>query len=44
MIVIAHRLATLQHCDHIYKLDEGKIVAEGSYREIVKKEGTTQNE
>jgi len=29
MIVIAHRLTTVQHCDRIYRLDQGKIVSVG---------------
>ena len=36
MIVIAHRLSTLQHCDQIYRLKEGKIVAVGSYQDIIR--------
>jgi ABC-type bacteriocin/lantibiotic exporter with double-glycine peptidase domain len=35
MIVIAHRLTTLKHCDRIYKLRDGKIVNVGSYNEII---------
>jgi ABC-type bacteriocin/lantibiotic exporter with double-glycine peptidase domain len=35
MIVIAHRLSTLQHCNKIFQLDRGRIVRAGSYREIV---------
>ncbi len=27
-IVIAHRLSTLRHCDHIFVLDQGKIIEE----------------
>ncbi len=30
MIVIAHRLTTVMHCDRIYRLDQGRIVATGS--------------
>ena len=26
IIMIAHRLSTLKHCDHIYRLEQGKIV------------------
>ena len=36
MIVIAHRLTTLQHCDQIYKLEDGCIVGHGSYNKMIK--------
>ena len=36
MIVIAHRLTTLKHCDRIYKLENGRVVAVGSYKELIK--------
>ena len=36
IIVIAHRLSTLKHCDRIYKLDNGRIVDVGSYQKIIK--------
>ena len=35
MIVIAHRLTTLQHCDRIYELKKGKVVNVGSYQELI---------
>ena len=35
IIVIAHRLTTLQHCDHIYRLDNGVIVEHGSFSQVV---------
>jgi ABC-type multidrug transport system fused ATPase/permease subunit len=35
MIIIAHRLTTVEHCDRIYLLDKGRIVQSGSYREVV---------
>lgn len=38
-IVIAHRLSTLQHADRILYLHEGKIVEEGTYDELMKKNG-----
>lgn len=40
-IVIAHRLSTIQKMDRIIVLDDGKIVEEGSHKELVgKKNGT----
>ena len=35
LIVIAHRLTTVQHCDRIYRLKNGAIVAQGTYESIV---------
>ncbi|MDQ5963719.1 MAG: transporter ATP-binding protein [Patescibacteria group bacterium] len=39
-IVIAHRLSTIQKMDRIIVLDEGKIVEEGSHKELLAKNGT----
>ncbi len=35
MIIIAHRLTTVGHCDRIYLLEGGRIVKSGSYEEVV---------
>lgn len=40
-IVIAHRLSTIQKMDRILVLDKGKIVEEGSHKELVRKKGGT---
>ena len=37
LIVIAHRLTTVQHCDQIYLLKNGRIVESGSFNQVVKK-------
>ena len=37
MIVIAHRLTTVQHCDRIYRLEQGKIVKEGTPDQLLQK-------
>lgn len=39
-IVIAHRLSTIQKMDRIIVLDDGKIVEEGSHKELLAKNGT----
>ena len=38
-IVIAHRLSTIRHCDRILVLDKGRIAEEGSYDELIAKNG-----
>ena len=35
-VVIAHRLSTVQNCDRILVMDNGKIVEQGSYDELMK--------
>ena len=38
-IVIAHRLSTIKHCDRILVIDEGKIVEDGTYDELIEQGG-----
>ncbi len=35
LIIIAHRLSTVEHCDRIYLMEKGLIVKFGSYQEVV---------
>jgi ABC-type bacteriocin/lantibiotic exporter with double-glycine peptidase domain len=35
VIIVAHRLTTLQHCNVIYKIEGGEIVEYGDYNRIV---------
>ena len=39
MLVVAHRLSTVQHADHIIVLSKGKIVEKGSHRELLRQQG-----
>ncbi len=38
-IVIAHRLSTIRHCDRILVLEKGKIVEDGTYDELIERNG-----
>ena len=42
-LVIAHRLATVQHADRIVVLDRGAIVAQGTHAELMKEGGLYAN-
>ena len=37
--VIAHRLSTIQKADRIFYIDQGKIMEEGSSKELLEKKG-----
>lgn len=39
IILIAHRLSTIMHADTIFVLEKGKIVEQGSHRELVDQKG-----
>ncbi|MBQ3276110.1 MAG: NHLP bacteriocin export ABC transporter permease/ATPase subunit [Oscillospiraceae bacterium] len=38
-IVIAHRLSTIKNCDRILVLDKGRIMEDGTYDELIEKNG-----
>jgi ABC-type bacteriocin/lantibiotic exporter with double-glycine peptidase domain len=37
--VIAHRLNTIQRADYIYVMDKGRIIEEGSFKQLMKSKG-----
>ncbi len=38
-IVVAHRLSTVRHCDRILVVDGGRIAEEGTYEELIGRDG-----
>ncbi|MBR3235628.1 MAG: hypothetical protein IKG11_08430 [Atopobiaceae bacterium] len=38
-LAIAHRLSTVRHCDRILVVDGGRIAEEGTYDELIGKDG-----
>ena len=38
-IVVAHRLSTIKHCDRIVVIDEGRIIEDGTYDELIEQNG-----
>jgi ABC-type multidrug transport system fused ATPase/permease subunit len=35
VIIVAHRLSTVEYCDRLYRLDAGRIVDEGTFNEVM---------
>ena len=36
ILIVAHRLSTVEHCDRLYRLEQGKIIAAGSPQHLLK--------
>ena len=43
MLVVAHRLSTIQHSDKIFVLSKGKIIESGNHQELLRKRGYYYN-
>ena len=43
IIMIAHRLKTVQKCDQIFFIDNGKVIDKGTYQELIKKNERFKN-
>jgi ABC-type multidrug transport system fused ATPase/permease subunit len=35
IIVIAHRLSTIRYCDMVYRFERGRLVAQGTYEQVI---------
>jgi len=40
VVVIAHRLATVEHADQILVVDDGRVVQKGTHAQLMSEEGT----
>ncbi len=43
LVIIAHRLSTVRHCDRLLLLDEGRLVDAGTYDELLARNDHFQN-
>lgn len=37
LLIVAHRLSTVEHCDWLYRLEQGRVVEYGSAREVLRR-------
>ena len=37
VIIVAHRLSTVEQCDHLFRLEQGMVVDDGSAELIIRK-------
>ena len=35
ILLIAHRLTTVKHCESIVELEQGRVAAQGSYEQLI---------
>jgi ATP-binding cassette subfamily B protein len=40
VIIVAHRLSTLRQCSHVFRFDNGRVVEQGSYDDVIGSDDT----
>jgi len=43
IIIVAHRLSTIQNCDEIHLIEDGKVISSGKHKELLKSSETYRN-
>jgi ATP-binding cassette subfamily C protein len=43
VVIIAHRLHTIQTADMVYLLDKGRLVDKGEFKDLIKRNSSVQN-
>jgi len=36
VIIVAHRLSTVEYCDRLYRIEAGRLTEQGSFAEVVR--------
>jgi len=39
MLIVAHRLSTIQHADKIMVISKGRLIEQGNHQELLKQKG-----
>ena len=39
LIIVAHRFSTVEHCDRLYRVEEGRLVEEGQAAMVLRGAG-----
>ena len=39
IVIVAHRLTTIQDCDHLFVIDKGRVCEQGTYNQLLQKDG-----
>lgn len=43
IIIVAHRLSTIQNCDEIHLIEDGKVISSGKHKELLESSETYRN-